>query len=305
MPAPPTPPPPEVLAILDGMMCLPGVQAHHYAVVRRMLIDKLPLEAYSSSQLRTMTGKSKTTCKGIRRWLTARIKTGELVALTGGQNSDLGQDSVPWMVPSSETDVQPVPPNHEAESRRGAESCPALQKLLEIGWGQSDGRQVQDPEALVRAHGQAAILAAVKRATCGDIKNPAAFVSWCLQQQPKRDQEPTLYSVPVPVTARSVPDSLNSISPAAEDLPAPETPPGLQVVLDWLNSKVRPKTWKVWFEVCRLTPGADKGVVQFWTDNHYAADWLSTRFGDLIREGVHKFVGAEVVVEFKAYGNSG
>jgi hypothetical protein len=42
--------------------------------------------------------------------------------------------------------------------------------------------------------------------------------------------------------------------------------------------------------------------VQFWTDNHYAADWLSVRFGDLIREGVHQFVGAEVVVEFKAYG---
>ena len=124
MPAPPTPPPPEVLAILDGMMCLPGVQAHHYAVVRRMLIDKLPLEAYSSSQLRTMTGKSKTTCKGIRRWLTARIKTGELVALTGGQNSDIGQDSVPrrdsasWLGGTGCTSVSELGTIH------GSESCP-------------------------------------------------------------------------------------------------------------------------------------------------------------------------------------
>ena len=167
MPTPSTPPP-EALAILDGLMRLPGAQAHHYAVVRKMLIDGLPLEAYSLSQLRTMTGKSATTCKGIRRWLTARIKTGELGALSAGQNSDLGRDSDPWMVPSSETDVQPVPPSHGAEFRRGSESCPALQRLLEIGWGQSGGRQVQDPEALVHTHGQAAVLAAVKRATRGD-----------------------------------------------------------------------------------------------------------------------------------------
>ena len=77
------------------------------------------------------------------------------------------------------------------------------------------------------------------------------------------------------------------------------------MVLDWMNSKVGPRTWSVWFEVCRMTPGINEGIVQFWTDNPYAADWLSTRFGDLIREGVHQFVGADVEVEFKAYGRPG
>ena len=303
MPTEPAPLSPEALTILDGLMCLPGAQTHHYAVVRRMLIDGLPLEAYSSSQLRTLTGKSTTTCKGIRRWLTARIKTGELGALSAGQNSDPGQDSDAWMVPSSETDVQPVPPNQGAESRRGSETCPALQKLLEMGWGQSGSRQVQDPETLVRTHGQAAVLAAVKRATRGDIKNPAAFVSWCLQQQPGREGEAAGNCAPLPAAPRCVPESLKSI-PSASEVPPPETPPALQIVLDWLNSRVRPKTWSVWFEVCRLTLGTDEGVVQFWTDNQYAADWLSTRFGDLIREGVHQCVGAEVAVEFKAYDRS-
>jgi len=71
-------PPDETLSILDEVMRLPGAQAHHYAVVRRMLTDGLPLTAYSLAELQMLTGKSTTTCKGIRRWLTARITNGEL-----------------------------------------------------------------------------------------------------------------------------------------------------------------------------------------------------------------------------------
>jgi hypothetical protein len=229
MPALPAHPPDETLSILDEVMRLPGAQAHHYAVVRRMLIDGLPLKAYSLGQLQTLTGKSMTTCKGIRRWLTAQMTHGELRVFAESQNPDPGQDSDPWLVPSSETAVPTVLLNHGAKSRPGSESCPAVQKLVEIGWGQREGRQVQDPEALVRTHGQEAVLTAVEQATHDEVRNPAAFVSWCLRRQQGRDAMAIPTASP-PAAPPTLPVRQGSALPATETSPAPKTPPELQPV---------------------------------------------------------------------------
>jgi hypothetical protein len=44
--------------------------------------------------------------------------------------------------------------------------------------------------------------------------------------------------------------------------------------------------------------------VLLWTDSPYAADWIETEFGELIRRGMQEVIGSGVCVEFRVYGSA-
>ncbi len=186
--------PEDMLRLLDELMALPGAQGHHYHVLRQMLTDGRTIESYSLQQLQNLTGKSATTCKAIRRWIAD--------CFPAGRNSDLGQDSAPCIHGTS-TCVQ-----HVQNNMHGAESRPLIQQLKDLGWGQKNGRQVQDPEELLQTHGINVIRQAVEKASRSDVKNPAAFITWYLRRQPSAQPEIAVVVEETPVVAPSLPSPL-------------------------------------------------------------------------------------------------
>ncbi|MDA0337189.1 MAG: hypothetical protein O2782_18660 [bacterium] len=260
--------PEDMLHQLDELMALPGAQGHHYLVVRQLLVEGRSIQNYSLQELQKFTGKSASTCKVIRRFV-------QDFAL---RISAQGQDSDPC-VHGISTCVQHVQYNiHEAETR------PLTQQLLDLGWGQKKGRQVQDPEELMQTHGIDRVRQALHGATQPDVRNPAGFITWFLRQpasQPASKAETISDSAP---TQRS---------------PAPDTPQELLPVLAWLRGEVRPQTWKSWFEDCRLTR-ADDGVV-VWLANPYVKHFVRDKFGPLLQTAVEQNIGSGLRLSFEDY----
>ena len=270
--------PEDMLHQLDELMALPGAQGHHYLVVRQLLVEGRSIQNCSLQELQKFTGKSASTCKVIRRFV-------QDFAL---RISAQGQDSDPC-VHGISTCVQHVQNNmHEAESG------PLIQQLKDLRWGQKNGRQVQDPEELIQAHGVERIREAVEKARRSDVKNPAGFITWFLRQPAEAVSAPT----PVQETAAVLPvlQSASQHEALADCRTRTETPE-LQVTLDWLRGKVRPQTWKSWFEDCRLTR-ADN-TVTVWLSNRYTRDWVRDEFARLLRTALEETVGSGMQLMFE------
>jgi hypothetical protein len=270
--------PENILRQLDEVMALPGAQGHHYHVIRQMLIDGLSVEAYSLQQLQGMTSKSATTCKTIRRWIAENFE---------GRDSALGQDSDPCTHEYS-TCVQTL-----QNYMHGTESDLLIQELIDIGWGQKKGRQVQDPIELVQTHGADRVTQALQKALQPDMKNPAGFITWFL----RTNQDVTVEAKPLP---KPEAEALQVEVAAQSPHRLPHTDEQLQPILDWLQNEILPQTWQSWFQDCRLTRSG--GSVTVWLSNPYSRDWIRDRFAGLIETGVEKISGRRLKLEFEVYG---
>ena len=263
------PKPEDVLHQLDELMALPGAQGHHYVVVRQLLITGRTVDSLSVQELQDLTGKSPTTCKAIRRF----------VQEFEGRNSDLDQDSDACCTHGISTCVQPV-----QNSMYGAESR-LTQQLKDLGWGQKNGRQVQDPDELIRTHGIDRVRQALEKARLPDVKNSAGFITWYLRQS----------SGPAPVEPAAVHPELKAM-PTSRQTPQPTTPE-LQAALNEFRREVRLQTWQSWFKDCRLT--REDETVTVWLSNPYARDWVGDQFGEMLRASLEKTLGSRCTLVFE------
>ena len=259
-------PDPEcILQRLDELMARPGAQSYHYLVARHLLTSSRSLVEHSLQELQDLTGRSATTCKGIRHFL----------ADFEGQDSDRGQDSAPCTHDIS-TCVQQVQYNmHGAESR-------CVEQLKAIGWGRKKSQQVQDPVELMRNHGVDRVRQAINKAMEPSVKNPAGFITWYLRNQPLEGE-----SVGPPVGPPQPTQSQDDTS----------TDDDLRPMLGWIQGKVRPKTWQAWFEDCRLIRCETGITVRL--PNSYATQWVETEFSALFQTAANETIGPGLQIRFE------